>query len=94
MTESGNILTQADSEGIFSFQFDLINGFNEISVIATDETGETQTQNIILTYSSTKIELNDEPVSFFIVKPAHAQEEATQSSLTEKVKERLQDKKS
>ncbi len=91
MTETDNILTQADSEGIFSFQFDLINGFNEMTIIATDETGDTQTQSLILTYSTSKIELPDNSVSFSIVKTAHAQVEATQSSLTEKIKERLQD---
>jgi|GEM_PF-1280796 hypothetical protein len=94
MTETNNLLTQADSEGIFSFQFDLINGFNEITIIATDETSETQTLNLILTYSTSKIELEDEPVSFSLVSSAYAQEdeEASQSSLTEKIKERLQDK--
>lgn len=95
MSETNNRLTQADSEGVFAFQFDLINGFNEITIIATDETGETQTESLILTYSTTKIELEAEPVSFSLVTSAHAQEdpeEASQSSLTEKIKERLQDK--
>jgi len=60
MTETDNQLTQADDEGIFSFKFKLVKGFNEITVIATDETNETQTQNLILTYSTSKIELPEE----------------------------------
>lgn len=57
MTEKDNQITSADSDGIFSFQFKLIKGYNEISLVAADETGSTQTQNLVLTYSTTKIEL-------------------------------------
>jgi len=60
MAENDNQLIQADDEGIFSFKFKLVKGFNEITVIATDETNETQTQNLILTYSTSKIELPEE----------------------------------
>lgn len=62
MAENENQLAQADDEGIFSFNFDLVKGFNEITLIATDEAGDTQTQNLILTYSTTKIELPEEEV--------------------------------
>lgn len=57
MTETQTKLTQADSEGIFTFTLNLIKGFNEIALIATDETSTTQTQNLVLTYSTSKIEL-------------------------------------
>lgn len=57
MAETQTRLIQADSEGIFTFQINLIKGFNEISLIATDETNTTQTQNLVLTYSTSKIEL-------------------------------------
>ena len=57
MTETQTRLIQADSEGIFTFQINLIKGFNEISLIATDETNIAQTQNLVLTYSTSKIEL-------------------------------------
>ena len=55
--ENKELLTIADSEGIFSFSFDLIKGYNEIKVIATDDTGETKSKDLVLTYSTTKIEL-------------------------------------
>ncbi len=57
MTETQTRLTQADSEGIFTFTINLIKGFNEIALIATDETNAAQTQNLVLTYSTSKIEL-------------------------------------
>lgn len=57
MTEKDNQITTADSDGIFSFKSNLIKGYNEISLVAADETGTTQTQNLVLTYSTTKIEL-------------------------------------
>jgi hypothetical protein len=60
MAENDNQLIQADDEGIFSFKFKLVKGFNEITLIATDETNETQTQNLILTYSTSEIELPEE----------------------------------
>ncbi|MCG2692437.1 hypothetical protein L6272_06505 [Microgenomates group bacterium] len=56
MAETQTRLIQADSEGIFTFQINLIKGFNEISLIATDETNIAQTQNLVLTYSTSKIE--------------------------------------
>lgn len=56
LTENQTYLTQADNEGFFTFSFTLIKGFNEITVIGSDETGNTQTQNLVLTYSTTKIE--------------------------------------
>lgn len=57
ITETQTYLTQADKEGIFFFKISLIKGFNEITLIATDETKTTQTQNLVLTYSTAKIEL-------------------------------------
>jgi len=60
MAEKDNLLVTADEEGVFSFTFNLIKGFNEITVVASDETNTTQTQTLILTYSTTQIELNPE----------------------------------
>ncbi len=97
ISETDNQLITADKEGIFSFNLDLINGFNELTIIATDETNKTESKTLILTYSTTKIELEDleEPTSFNLVPVAHAQdnetEKATDSSITDKIKERLQD---
>lgn len=56
LAESQNLLTQADNEGIFTFKTELIKGFNEITVIASDANGTFLTQNLILTYSTSKIE--------------------------------------
>lgn len=56
MTETKTQLIQADTEGTFTFNFDLIKGYNEITVIATDNTNNTQTQNLVLTYSTSEIE--------------------------------------
>ena len=57
IAENQTKLIQADAEGIFIFKFNLIKGFNEITLIATDETNATKTENIVLTYSTSKIEL-------------------------------------
>lgn len=57
MTENNELMTQADEEGDFSFNTSLIKGFNELTLVATDETGDTQTLNIVLTYSTSKIEI-------------------------------------
>lgn len=85
ITETDTQLIQADEEGIFVFSVRLIKGFNEITLVATDETGFTQSLNLVLTYSTTQL---DQPISWFekIFKPAYAQE-----SVTDKIKERLQD---
>lgn len=94
MSETTSQITTADQDGIFTFKFDLIKGFNELTVIATDELKQAETQNLILTYSTTKIELTEDDISFNfkLVKPALAVEaEATESSITEKLKERLQE---
>lgn len=56
MAENTNLFTVADTEGIFTFTFNLIKGYNEITLIASDPTGETVTQSLVLTYSTTKIE--------------------------------------
>jgi len=55
LSEKDNLLVQADNEGIFTFKFNLIKGFNEITVIATDESGNTQTNNLVLSYSTSKL---------------------------------------
>lgn len=58
LLEDQELFTIADGkDGIFSATFDLIKGYNDIQIIATDDTGETNSQNLILTYSTTKIEL-------------------------------------
>lgn len=57
ISENDTQMTQADKDGVFAFKINLIKGFNEITIIATDETQTTQTQNLVLTYSTTKIEL-------------------------------------
>lgn len=90
MSEDETQITASDTDGIFSFQFDLIKGFNELTIIATDEMGKTESETLIITYSTTKIELEEDQVSLLTVKQAHAAE-ATESSITEKLKERLKD---
>ncbi|MEA3355558.1 MAG: hypothetical protein U9Q63_03690 [Patescibacteria group bacterium] len=57
LTENQEFMAVADSDGIFSFNFDLIKGYNEIQIIATDDTGEISSKDLIITYSTTKIEL-------------------------------------
>lgn len=92
ISEADSQITRADAEGIFIFETRLIKGFNEIAVIASDETGATQTQNLVLTYSTNKIE--PETSLLNLVKTAYAAEaEATSGAetVTEKIKERLQD---
>ncbi len=60
ITENDEFFTQADNEGYFLYKLNLVKGFNEITVIATDELNSTQTQNLVVTYSTNKIELEDE----------------------------------
>lgn len=57
MAENKNLFTVADAEGIFTFSLNLIKGYNEITLIASDPTGATATSNLVLTYSTTKIDL-------------------------------------
>jgi hypothetical protein len=57
MTETDNFLIEADEEGIFTFTFGLLRGFNEIILIASDDSGETFTQNLVLTYSTDDFDL-------------------------------------
>lgn len=56
MAENNNLFTIADEEGIFTFTFNLIKGYNEITLIASDPSATTAAQNLVLTYSTTKIE--------------------------------------
>ena len=51
MTESDNFLIEADEEGIFSFTFKLVTGFNELILVAADDTGATHTLPYVITYS-------------------------------------------
>ncbi len=67
IAENQTKLIQADAEGIFIFKFNLIKGFNEITLIATDETNATKTENIVLTYSTSKIELWKNILYLFLV---------------------------
>ena len=60
ITENSEFFTQADIEGDFTYKLNLVKGYNEITVIATDELNNTQTQNLVVTYSTNKIELEDE----------------------------------
>lgn len=90
LTDTGSQMLQADSEGIFSFNIRLIKGFNELSLIASSETTPAVVQNLVLTYSTNKIEL---PATGFI-RPAFAAEDdasAGAGTVTDKIKERLQD---
>jgi len=61
MTENDNQLVTADNEGVFSFTTNLIKGFNEITVVATDNENNTQTTNLTLTYSTSDIQLTASP---------------------------------
>jgi hypothetical protein len=56
MAENRNVFTTADTEGIFTFTFNLIKGYNEITLIASDPTSQPVTHNLVLTYSTSKIE--------------------------------------
>ncbi len=90
ISEADNQIIAADKEGIFIFKTKLIKGFNEITLAAGDETGSLQTQNLVLTYSTSKIEAE----TSWLMSLAYAAEEtatAGAESVTEKIKERLQD---
>ncbi|MBU2052258.1 hypothetical protein KKH13_03600 [Patescibacteria group bacterium] len=91
ISETESQFVKADEEGIFSLELQLVKGFNEITLIATDETEASQTLNLILTYSTSKIE----PLTYALpglIKSAHAAEASPAGeTVTEKIKERLQD---
>lgn len=90
ISEADNQIIAADDEGIFVFKTKLVKGFNEITIVAADETGAIQTQNLILTYTSTKIEAETSWLK--LVKTAYAEEASSGAeTVTEKIKERLQD---
>ena len=55
--EKEELLLIADQEGAFITDLTLVKGFNEITVIASNELTEPKTQNLIVTYSTTDIEL-------------------------------------
>lgn len=93
ISESDSQITRADKEGIFIFKTKLIKGFNEITIIATDEGGTTSTQNIVLTFTTSKI-LPLEARLLQLVRVAYAAESeasAGAETVTNKIKERLQD---
>lgn len=92
ISEADSQIIRADGEGIFVFETRLIKGFNEIAIIASDESGTTQTQNLVLTYSTNKIE--PETSWLRLVKTAYAAEATATSgaeTVTDKIKERLQE---
>jgi len=90
ISEADNQIIAADEEGIFIFKTKLIKGFNEITLVAADETGSLQTQNLVITYSTSRIEA--EISQFNLVTPAYAEEASPAAeTVTEKIKERLQD---
>jgi len=60
ITENDEFFTQADNEGYFLHKLNLVKGYNEITIIATDELNNTQTQDLVVTYSTNKIELDEE----------------------------------
>ena len=51
MTESDNFLIEADEEGVFTFTFKLVTGFNELTLVAADDTGAIHTLPFVITYS-------------------------------------------
>ena len=51
MTESDNFLIEADEEGVFTFTFKLVTGFNELTLVAADDSGATHTLPFVITYS-------------------------------------------
>jgi hypothetical protein len=83
LSEDQTLMAQADKDGVFTFRLSLIKGYNELTLIAADETGAVATQNLVLTYSASVIQ------SLKLVSSAYAQEEAT-SSVKDKIKERLE----
>lgn len=90
LTDSDSQITQADAEGIFVFKTRLLKGFNEITLIASDVSGATVSQSLVLTYSTSKIELQ----AFKLIRAVYAAEEtatAAADSVTDKIKERLQE---
>ncbi len=60
ITENNQYLSQADLQGDFSFDINLVKGYNELTIVATDQTEESQTQELLLTYSTTEFELPEE----------------------------------
>lgn len=63
ITEGDEFLILGDDQGNFTINLKLIKGFNEIKVIATDETKETQQQDLVITYSTHEIKLETETES-------------------------------
>ena len=63
ITEADEFLILGDDQGNFTINLKLIKGFNEIKVIATDETKETQQQDLVITYSTHEIKLETETES-------------------------------
>lgn len=57
LAENQTFLIQADNEGVFTIPLKLIKGYNEITVIASDTDGTSQSANLVLTYSTSRVDL-------------------------------------
>lgn len=55
MSETGEVLVQADINGLFSADVSLEGGYNLITVTATDDQGNSSTQSLTVTYTTSKI---------------------------------------
>lgn len=55
MSETGEVLVQADINGLFSADVSLEGGYNLITVTATDDKGNSSTQSLTVTYTTSKI---------------------------------------
>lgn len=53
--ETGEILTQSDSNGLFSADISLEGGYNVITVTASDQNGNASSQTLTVTYTTSKI---------------------------------------
>ena len=54
-TEKGELIIEADEEGRFETEIELIEGANEITVIAFDEEGNEASQSMTLVYSTAEL---------------------------------------
>jgi hypothetical protein len=55
MYETGEVLTQADMNGLFSADVSLEGGYNLITVTATDDKSNSSSQTLTVTYTTSKI---------------------------------------
>lgn len=54
-TEKGELIIEADEEGKFETEIDLIEGANEITVLAFDEEGNEASQSMTIVYSTAEL---------------------------------------